>query len=239
MQVVNGRQTSGLIRTTSDTQEVPALAASASPGLGGVCLSTVHGSAVECVRYAAHHGTRQEWHQAPAARRVVTTDRAPNAPAHPTQPENPPMSSGTHSRASSMPRIPRAVRQARRWVRETLSGWGLDQVAEPGAQIACELATNALTHAQDDAPIVVLLMYAAGTVRIEVRDEDALHLPTLKNPAADDEEGRGLLIVDALSQRWGFRAADVGKAVWAEIDLSHREHAQDAGSLADSREGGA
>jgi anti-sigma regulatory factor (Ser/Thr protein kinase) len=119
-----------------------------------------------------------------------------------------------------MPPVPRAVGEARRWVRETLTRWELDDLIESAVEIASELATNAITHAKSNSSVVVLLMFAAGTLRLEVRDHDPINLPRTKNATAADIGGRGLVIVDALSGRWGVRVTDAGKAVWSELDIA-------------------
>jgi hypothetical protein len=59
-----------------------------------------------------------------------------------------------------------------------------------------------------------------GTLRIEVMDTRGDDLPLHHRPAPDAESGRGLLLVDALADRWGVRLGPVPrKTVWAEIDL--------------------
>jgi hypothetical protein len=119
-----------------------------------------------------------------------------------------------------MPRVPRAISDARRWVRETLAAWRLADLTEPAEQIASELIASAVTHARAGSSVVVLLMHAAGTLRVEVRDEDSLNCPTEKKLTLSDEDGRGLLIVGELSQRWGTRVTDNGKSVWSELDTA-------------------
>ncbi len=61
-------------------------------------------------------------------------------------------------------------------------------------------------------------------LRIEVTDTLGERLPSVpgavKPPPGDAESGRGLLIVEALADRWGVEAGPVPrKTVWAEIDL--------------------
>jgi hypothetical protein len=64
----------------------------------------------------------------------------------------------------------------------------------------------------------VRLALLAETVLIEVWDEDPT-APRLGAPGLDQENGRGLLLVDALSVRWDVRRppGHRGKAVWCEL----------------------
>jgi anti-sigma regulatory factor (Ser/Thr protein kinase) len=55
-------------------------------------------------------------------------------------------------------------------------------------------------------------------LRIAVRD-DAPGIPTLRNPEAVEERGRGLMIVAALAAGWGVEPFPHGKQVWAELVL--------------------
>jgi anti-sigma regulatory factor (Ser/Thr protein kinase) len=120
------------------------------------------------------------------------------------------------------------VNLARRWVRHTLDRWGLDDRADDAILIVSELSTNALTHA-DCSTVLLLLMFAAGTLRIEVRDHDAQKLPVSKNPGPDDVCGRGLVIVEAIADRWGVSITTDGKSVWSELDMSQPRGSRDDG----------
>jgi glycerate kinase len=52
---------------------------------------------------------------------------------------------------------------------------------------------------------------------IEVTDA-SLGLPAVREAAETDTGGRGLLVVDAVSEEWGLRYEDNGrKTVWARI----------------------
>jgi anti-sigma regulatory factor (Ser/Thr protein kinase) len=120
------------------------------------------------------------------------------------------------SRVVTVPPVPRAVSAARDWSRQTVSRWRLGEVADPVGQLVSELVTNSIEHAEC-VSVTVLLMYAAGMLRLEVRDQDGAHVPVLRYPAPGDLNGRGLVIVEALSDRWGVRVTDAGKAVWCEL----------------------
>jgi len=128
-----------------------------------------------------------------------------------------PVPSDALSRVLTLPPVPRAVRASRQWVRETLDRWRLGDAAGPAEQLVSELVTNAMRHAEDGASVVVLLMYAAGKVRMEVRDHDPLNLPLVKTPGPLDVSGRGLVLVEAIADHWGVRVTEHGKAVWCEL----------------------
>ncbi|WP_405798750.1 ATP-binding protein [Streptomyces sp. NBC_01506] len=45
-------------------------------------------------------------------------------------------------------------------------------------------------------------------------------MPVLRESQETDTDGRGLLLVDALSDKWGVRPRDVGKTVWVHLPVS-------------------
>jgi len=164
-------------------------------------------------------------------------DRWEHEPTEPDNSASQAVPGISYSRALSVPRVLRAVGPVRRWVGETVTAWGLGKAAESAEQIAGELTTNALVHTHGQPPITLLLMYAAGTVRLEVRDDDSVNLPARKNPAPTDERGRGLIIIESLADRWGTRVTGVGKSVWAELDVTPPFLATDASRPITSKEG--
>ena len=53
--------------------------------------------------------------------------------------------------------------------------------------------------------------------------EDATDIPLERSTTgADDTSGRGVAIIEALSERWGYSAVPGGKVVWAELPLRAR-----------------
>lgn len=69
---------------------------------------------------------------------------------------------------------------------------------------------------------LLCLLATTATLRIEVTDTRGDLRPTLGRPT-DTESGRGLLLVEALSDRWGVASGPVPrKTVWAEIGLTAR-----------------
>ena len=70
-------------------------------------------------------------------------------------------------------------------------------------------------HAGEQAFDVELLVLEA-TRAVAIVVTDPCPLPPVKgDPTASAEHGRGLLVVEALSARWGWRPHDPGKAVFA------------------------
>ncbi|MEI7032971.1 ATP-binding protein [Streptomyces pratensis] len=119
----------------------------------------------------------------------------------------------------------RGARLARLLTVAHLGAWGLP--AESAAHIVAELATNAVVHGRVRGRDFQLGLAVSGGVllRIEVTDTRGDRLPpgpgSGEAPLADEETGRGLLIVDALADRWGVAAGPVPrKTVWAELDLA-------------------
>nr|PZN11516.1 MAG: hypothetical protein DIU75_24195 [Mycolicibacterium hassiacum] len=51
--------------------------------------------------------------------------------------------------------------------------------------------------------------------------DDAVGVPRQASPGEFDVSGRGLLLVEALCSRWGYRPSALGgKTVWVELDVS-------------------
>ncbi|MEU0387502.1 ATP-binding protein [Streptomyces chartreusis] len=109
---------------------------------------------------------------------------------------------------------PRGARLARLLATEQLRSWGLP--LDPARQVIAELSANAATHGRIPGRDFRLLLYVvAGTLRIEVTDTRDDRLPVLSG------SGRGLLLVDALTNRWGITPGlPPRKTVWAELDLA-------------------
>ena len=81
-----------------------------------------------------------------------------------------------------------------------------------------ELATNAVRHA--GGGFEVALLDTADGVRVEVADSSP-SVPQAQWVPAGATSGRGLAIVDALSDAWGVTALEGGgKAVWFEARAS-------------------
>ncbi|MEU1037347.1 ATP-binding protein [Streptomyces sp. NPDC005551] len=116
---------------------------------------------------------------------------------------------------------PRGARLARLLAVEQLRIWGVP--LEAAGHIVAELAANAVRHGRvPGRDFRLTLLVVGGTLRIEVTDTRGDRLPVLpREVPADAESGRGLLLVDALADRWGVTAGPPPrKTVWAEIPLA-------------------
>ena len=104
--------------------------------------------------------------------------------------------------------------------RQELEVWGLGRLAETAESVLSELFGNAVRHACPPRGRLIETRYelALGGVRIEVHDANE-NWPELRKATEDEEYGRGLLLVDALTgSRWGVSERDgVGKRVWAVV----------------------
>ncbi|MFI2040355.1 ATP-binding protein [Streptomyces bottropensis] len=114
---------------------------------------------------------------------------------------------------------PRGARLARLLATEQLRAWELP--LDPARHIVAELAANAATHGRVQGRDFGLTLYViGGTLRIEVTDTRGERLPTAQRPSPDAESGRGLLLVEALADRWGTAPGlPPRKTVWAEVGV--------------------
>ena len=114
---------------------------------------------------------------------------------------------------------PRGARLARLLATEQLRSWELP--LDPAVHIVAELAANAATHGRVPGRDFRLTLYVVGgTLRIEVTDTRGDRAPCAQLPSPDAESGRGLVLVEALADRWGAAPGPYPrKTVWAEVAL--------------------
>jgi len=111
-----------------------------------------------------------------------------------------------------------AVPCARYHSRQVLWEWRLAVLAENTELLVSELMTNAIAasrSAGSDFPIRLWLLSDAARVLIVVWDASP-HPPVRADVSTDAEGGRGLLLVEMVSEQWGSYATPAGgKTVWA------------------------
>ncbi|MGW8553610.1 ATP-binding protein [Streptomyces tubercidicus] len=113
-----------------------------------------------------------------------------------------------------------SVAAARLHVRTTLTAWKLGGLIEDSVLITSELTTNVINHAKGTGDYFELaLRRRDGILVLEVADSYQWRMPELRKAAPDDLSGRGLFLVDALSQHWGVRPRNPGKTVWAHLPV--------------------
>lgn len=128
------------------------------------------------------------------------------------------MSEGVWQMVVDLPATEQAASTARRLVQNALVGWRRSQLYEDAGIVVSELVTNAVQHAAESVRLRLhLLLNGKGCVNIAVVD-DSPEVPVVQDPAIDAEAGRGLVIVEQLSRRWGVDLQPGrGKRVWAEL----------------------
>ncbi|MFE7427724.1 ATP-binding protein [Streptomyces sp. NPDC014735] len=121
-----------------------------------------------------------------------------------------------------LPSRPESAAHARRLTSHVvLRQWALSpQIAEYAVLLVSELVGNAVRHT--GARVFGLRMLRRrGWIRIEVRDPSR-GLPCLMPVRETDVSGRGLFLVDKLSDRWGVDLLPRGKTTWFEMRTSDR-----------------
>ncbi len=120
------------------------------------------------------------------------------------------------------PGDPEALTGARHMIRAAVRAWSAGDRADEIELVADELITNALMHTEGSA--VVTLRVLAGSerrLRVEVEDSSSA-LPRRREAGESGVSGRGLLLVDLLTDVWGVEARGGGKAVWCEFVVPER-----------------
>ena len=117
--------------------------------------------------------------------------------------------------------VPTAPSCARAWTRQILWEWRLNDLSEAAEGIVSELITNSLLASRPltRSAIVLILTFNRGELAILVRDF-CPGTPQPRDAGACDESGRGLLLVESMSDRAGWCPPEdgaPGKVVWAVI----------------------
>ncbi|HUC24251.1 MAG TPA: ATP-binding protein [Streptosporangiaceae bacterium] len=116
--------------------------------------------------------------------------------------------------------LPSAVPCARLHTRQVLWEWGLAEFSESSELLVAELTTNAMQASRAAMQDSIRLWLVSDRMQVVVLVWDASPLPPVPVDADDEaENGRGLLLVQAVSTRWGWHfPPDMGgKVVWALV----------------------
>jgi len=124
---------------------------------------------------------------------------------------------------------PAAPAEARRQVRDAIRSWQVPVDLDAALLLTSELVTNAVRHeaGQRAQAVVLAIVCSRGRLRVDVHDTSC-SLPAVAEVPADAETGRGLLLVETLSDEWGFYRTPAGKAVYFTLAFETDQAAQAA-----------
>ncbi|MEV2212293.1 ATP-binding protein [Streptomyces sp. NPDC050997] len=182
----------------------------AVPGAGGASLV----SGFPSQRRSAGIGERSSPRPTPSS----PTPPSPTNPS-PTNPSGAPDAAVLRIRCGA-----EGFALARSFTRDTLRRWSLDHRGDDAALVITELAANAVAHAVpqalvSEAEVWLGIALEPAHVHLTVSDpgEDPPEFTTADGDALLDH-GRGLFIVDALAEEWGWTLTPpAGKTVWARL----------------------
>ncbi|MFE0444577.1 SpoIIE family protein phosphatase [Streptomyces fungicidicus] len=124
---------------------------------------------------------------------------------------------GGRLRQRVTPGDPEALAGARRMIRTAVGAWGAGDRADEIELVADEMITNVLMHTEG-AAVVTLRALTGGEPRVRVEVEDTSSaLPRRREAGESGVSGRGLLLIETLTDVWGVEARGGGKCVWCEF----------------------
>jgi anti-sigma regulatory factor (Ser/Thr protein kinase)/anti-anti-sigma regulatory factor len=118
---------------------------------------------------------------------------------------------------------PGAPSEARGLATRMCQAWDLEEILDTVLIVMSELVTNAVVHGTGSVHVTVVLRYQH--LHLVVRDQSpdpprrAQHPQRHSTGVSLDSNGRGLHLLDAVCQSWGYLSSGLGKAVWARIRL--------------------
>ncbi|WUN26401.1 ATP-binding protein [Streptomyces sp. NBC_00316] len=121
-------------------------------------------------------------------------------------------------------RDPASVPRARRLVTAQLRHWNLAESADIAELLVSEVVTNALHHTRGS--LRLNLQVCGSRLRCEVEDTERAG-PVRRFVDVDSEGGRGIELLDQLSEAWGSTSTATGKTMWFELP-AHAEAAMES-----------
>jgi anti-sigma regulatory factor (Ser/Thr protein kinase) len=156
---------------------------------------------------------------------------ASDLPGSPVRPHLVPLEAGSHETRAELQIMlasePESASVAREFTTAALRAWRLGMVADAAVTIVSELVTNAILHgschdpdAAEPAIVGLKLRSSANELTVIVSDRSTSPPADAATPGPCAESGRGLGVVEALADRWGWTSQGIAaKAVWATIYL--------------------
>jgi hypothetical protein len=120
---------------------------------------------------------------------------------------------------------PTAPGVVRGHVRAVAYEWGLPGLADTAELLASEITTNAVLASQRlttrtnlaAVPVIRLWLTSDGICMVIHLWDASDEMPVVKDVAANEENGRGLMLVAALGKDWGAYKKTEGKVVWVIV----------------------
>jgi anti-sigma regulatory factor (Ser/Thr protein kinase) len=117
---------------------------------------------------------------------------------------------------------PESVKAGRDFTRVTLRRWDFGDLTDVAELVVSELVTNALRHGVPSARMpaaeqcVRLRLLAQAPFVMCMVTDPGQGIPVIRDSGPAAESGRGLTVVEACCERWGWHLLDEGgKVVWA------------------------
>lgn len=117
-----------------------------------------------------------------------------------------------HRHRVSLAAGPPAAAEARGQVRAAICTWDVPVDPNIAVLLTSELVTNAIRH-ETGGTVVLAITCSGEQLRVDVHDTSRT-LPMPVDATADAETGRGLMLVNSLSDEWGSYRTPGGKAVY-------------------------
>ncbi|MEV4120856.1 ATP-binding protein [Micromonospora sp. NPDC049645] len=108
-----------------------------------------------------------------------------------------------------------AARQARELVGAACERWDMAVLNDPACIAITEMVNNVVAHAR--TPMTVRLAPHESTLHLAVRDHSPHRLTFAGISPPNRAGGRGLLLIDTVTRRWGSSAVPDGKVVWCVL----------------------
>ena len=125
---------------------------------------------------------------------------------------------GGERETRTLPALPGAVSEARRWVGAVAAAHLDAGQAENLRLVISEIVTNALRHGSHGDRIDLAVTPKPEFLCVQVTDDGPGLAPRPRALETDDEGGFGLFFVEQLTRRWGVTRENKRTRVWFELD---------------------
>jgi anti-sigma regulatory factor (Ser/Thr protein kinase) len=116
----------------------------------------------------------------------------------------------------ALPPAPPSIQAARHVVLALLRAWDVPQDRDDAALLVTELVANVVDHVGGDDFLTLELEASEDRLRIAVLDGSSVP-PVVQELSRERPRGRGLLMLQAIADRWGSDDHRGGKRVWFEL----------------------